>query len=335
MKNNTKRLPLLAISRLLLLLMCVCFLLPACARPNTPEQDPQPSENVPPETKPSIRRVGNIRSVCLSDRYQGKSCQSAILVIKTESYRSKQLLRIRFSQPDDQLIGVRVLGRDITPTTDENGASAYCLDMRALGVDVTGNDRGWDSLWVQFFFSYGSLKENQAYSMMVEKYYEEDYYQKEEQHVLGDRGLSECSDKQVSSTRVYGSLSQLYEQTHISGLHLPASVACIQVEYQDGGNRLQYHMADHLGHIFIQQKKKEYLEKKMASYTDHFSKRVIHQKDGVNYYIIGSWASEGDAIPRFFVIYWQIGTTYYSWDSSHIRSFEDAIAIVEDLKTFS
>ena len=82
MKNNTKHPPLLAISRLLLLLMCVCFLLPACARPNAPEQDPQPSENVPPETKPSIRRVGNIRSVCLSDRYQGRAVNPPSSLLK-------------------------------------------------------------------------------------------------------------------------------------------------------------------------------------------------------------------------------------------------------------
>lgn len=352
MKLRAARTPLFVASRLLLLLLSLCLLLSACAHPpiqfppsaTDPTKDmpgndtqyPTPSKDITPASKEYVNRVGNLRAICLNDRYQDKSCQSVVLDVSTLSYQSHDPLRTYFSQPDNQLIGVRVLGRDIKPTADKNGTLVYCLDMQALGVDVTGYGYGWEDLWVQFFFSPGSLKENQAYPMMVETHYEGDFYKKEEQHVFGNRGVLEYAHNRVSSARVYASLSQLYEQTDVKDLHLPASAACMQIECRDSGNWLQYDLADNEGTIFIQQEPEGELKKEMDRYKDFYSKRVIHEKGGMTYYIIGSWATCGaPAVPTSYSIYWQIGTRYYHWFVYDIDSFEEAIALVEDLQTFS
>ncbi len=355
MKNCTNHPRFRITSRLLLLMLCAGLFLSACARPNEPEQiqfppsatdpakdlpesdaqHPPLSENLTPVTHERISHVGNVRAICLDDRYRDESCQSVVVSVSTLSYQSHDLLRLYFSQSDNQLIGLRVLGRDITPTANENGTLFYCLDMQALGVDVTGYGYGWEELWIQFFFSPGSLKEDQAYPMMVEAHYEGDCYRREVKHVFGERGLPEDSLSLVSSSRVYASLSQLYEQTNVKDLHLPASVVCMQVECRNAGDLLQYDPADNQGTIFIQQVSEGYLEQEMDRYKDFYSKRVIHEKDGITYYIIGSWATCGaPPIPDSYSIYWQIGTTYYHWYLFNLTSFEEAIALTEDLKTF-
>ena len=337
-------------SRLLLLLLSMCLLLSACAHPpiqfppsvtdptkelqTDDTQHPTPSENITPEPGPYISRMGNICSICLNDRYQDKNCQSVIISIGTLSYKSHDLCRIYLSQADNELIGVRVLGRDITPTTGEDGTLIYCLDMNALGVDFDSWEYAWNDLWIQLFFSTNSLKENQAYPMMVEKHYEEGLYEKEELHVFGERGVLEYSHTRVSSARVYASLSQLYEQTNVSDLHLPASATCMQVEYQNAGKKIIYDLAFHQGIIYITQEAEGSLEKEL-SYKDHFSETVIHEKGGITYYIVGHWDSCGaPAVPTGFIIYWQIGTRCYRWDTRSVSSFEEATALVEDLKTF-
>ncbi len=357
MKNHSKRILYHLISLLLFLILCGCLALSACVRLKEQEQDPailfppsatDPSkelqtdgtqvpplsENLTPVTHERIYLVGNRRAICLDDQYQGKRCESVVISVSTLSYQSHDLLRLYFSQSNNQLIGLRVLGRDITSMEDENGTLFYCLDMQALGVDVKGYGDGWEDLWVQFFFSPGSLKKNQAYPIMVEAHYEGDCYRREVKRVFDECGLREDLEL-VSSSRVYASLSQLYEQTNVKDLHLPASVVCMQVECRNEGDWLQYDPADNQGTIFIQQVSEGYLKQEMDRYKDFYSERVIHEEDGITYYIIGSWATCGaPPIPDSYSIYWQIGTTYYQWYLFNLTSFEQAIALTEDLKTF-
>lgn len=373
MKNRRKNAPIHAASRLLLLMLALCLLLCACCTtkdqaspppvtdPTQNEQkpgkqDPPPSSdnneqgntqapppsseddtsNVTPTPNPIVNRVGNIRSICVSDRYQDKDCESVIVSIYTQPYQSYDLCQLYLSQADDQLIGVRAMGQDITPTKSEDGLTVYCLDMQALNMDASGEGYTRKDLWVQLFFAPDSLKENQAYPLMVEKHYEGGFYKKEEQHVFGDRGLLEYFQNRVSSARVYASLSQLYEQTDVTDLHLPASAAWTQIEYRKSDEWLQYDMSHEQGTIYITKADKGKLQKEMDRYTDHYSKREIYEKDGMTYYIIGHWATCGaPAVPSDFLIYWQIGTRRYEWNTFNVNSFEEAIALVEDLQTFS
>lgn len=351
MKHRTARTPFFVTSRLLLLLLSMCLLLSACAHPpiqfppsatdptkDMPENDtqhPAPSKDITPASKEYVNRVGNLRAICLDDRYQDKSCQSVVVSVSTLSYQSHDLIRLYFSQSENQLIGVRVLGRDITPNADEDGTLVYCLDMKALGIDFDSWEYAWNDLWIQLFFAPGSLKENQAYSLMVEKHYEEGLYKKEEQYVFRKSGILEYSENRVSSARVYASLSQLYEQTDVTDLHLPASATCMQVEYHSAEKEIIYDLAFHQGTIYITQGTKGALKKEIKHMEGAFCETVIRRKGGVTYYIVGSWDSCGaPAVPTHFTIHWQIGTTCYRWNTMSVSSFEKAIALVEDLQTF-
>jgi hypothetical protein len=313
---------------MLLLMLALCLVLLACSAAGNNDTTARPVTQV--------SRLGNIRSICEVDKYQNIVCQSVIVSVATVSYQSHKLCRMYLSQADNELIGVRVLGQDISPSTREDSILTYCLDMQALGVDPNGQGYGWTDLWIQLFFSRDSLKEHTAYPLTIETHYEGGHFKKEEKLLFGDRGITEYANHKISSATVYKSASQLFEQTNIAELQLPASTACLQIECRENGKWIQCDLLDNQGSIFIKTEPKGKLKKWMDRYTDHFSERVIHEKDGITYYIIGSWASCGaPAVPNFFEIYWQIGTKYYTWSSPHISTFEGAIVLIEDLHTVS